>query len=114
MGKLKKWLAMQKYRWLIFIVGVFLTAIVCWDIYTWIVIAADKSRTFEEVKEIYFSRFPEAFRHPILTTFIEIAILLPGTVCFFQTKNYKDLRIVSWALFWFDTLIICWLLFTLM
>ena len=95
-------------------VGILLTTVVCWDIYMWMVIAADRSRTFEEVKGIYLSRFPEVLRHPVLTTFIEIAMLLFGTVCFFKTKNYKNLRIGSWVLFWFDALIICWLLFTLM
>jgi len=105
---------MRRYRWLVFISGILLTAVVCWDIGTWVVICADGSRTFEAAKEIYLSRFPEAFRHPILTTFIEIAILLLGTVCFFQTQNYKDLKIGSWVLFWFDVFIICWLLFTLM
>ena len=104
---------MKKYRYFIFIVGVLLTAVVCMDIYWWIA-NFDSSKPFEEVKEIYLSRFPRALRNAVLTTLIEIAILSLAAFCFLKTKNYKNLKILSWVLFGFDALIICWLLFTLM
>jgi len=105
---------MQKYRCLVFMIGILLTAVVCWDIYSWIVIASDRSRAFEEAKEIYLSRFPLVLRNAVLTTLIEMAILSLAAFCFLKTRNYKDLKILSRVLFVVDVLIIGWLLFTLM
>jgi len=105
---------MQKYRYFIFLAGVVLTAVVYADIYAWIIISADKSRSFEEVKQIYLSRFPMSFRNPRLLTFIEALLLSIAAFLFFSTRHDKYLKLVSRILLGLDILITAWLLFTLM
>ena len=105
---------MQKYKYFIFLAGLVLTAVVYADIYEWIIISADKSRSFEEVKQIYLSRFPMSFRNPRLLTFIEVLLLSIAVFFFFITRHDTYLKLVSRILSGLDILIIAWLLFTLL
>ena len=97
-----------------FFAGVVLTAVVYADIYEWIIISVNKSRSFEEVKQMYLRRFPMSFRNPRVLTFIEVILLSIAVFFFFITRHDTYFKVVSRILLGLDILIIAWLLFTLM
>ena len=96
---------MKNIELLYFITALILLTIVGINIYWWVSIASNSSKTFNEVQAEYYQKFPTPFRNGRLITLINIGLLAIATFLFYQTVSNVQLK--KWS---FILMIICWTL----
>jgi hypothetical protein len=105
---------MKSKEFLYFLSAIILLTIVSADIYWWISIASDNSKTFKEVQSMYHQKFPEFLRNGKLITFINIILLAAATFLFIKTSSVFQLKKVSLGFMIISSLLAIWQIFTLM
>lgn len=103
---------MLKYR-LFFFGGLLLLILILADVAWWIANFTE-TISYEENTQKYLSRFPSFLQNARLTTVIEIGILSIALVGFWKSKQANYLRKVAVLLFALTSVVLFWLLFTLM
>ena len=102
---------------LLFIAGLTVTIYLIYSIILWIILFENNTGTFEEVKTLYLSFFPKFIQGARTLTFLNILLCLLSIVCFVFVKKYNKIRWINYTsviILVINTIIILWLLFTLL
>lgn len=105
---------MNKPEYFYFIIGLMLLAVVSMDIYWWINISSDASKTFEQVKAEYLLLFPEFIRNARMLTVLNIAGLSIAGLLFYKSTDIAQLKVLGWILVVLCGILVAWQVFTLM
>lgn len=105
---------MTKPEYFYFIIGLILFALVGLDIYWWINISSDASKTFEQVKAEYLLLFPESLRNALILTVLNIVGLSIAGLLFFKSTDIAQLKVLGWILVVLCGILVAWQVFTLM
>lgn len=97
-----------------FLIAVFLLSIVIYDMYLWIIISVDESKSFEQVKKEYHEKLPDVFSKRFVLEFFNISLLLVSAYLFFKCRRKNFLKLLSTILFGLSLLLAYWNLFSLM
>jgi hypothetical protein len=84
------------------------------DLYWWIDISTDASKSFEQAKQEYFARFPEFIGEGHGVTMLNLVLLSVSGFLFIKASAAKQLKVVS-AIGTIICLILgAWMIFSLM
>jgi hypothetical protein len=104
----------MKKEIIFFIAGIALLVFVLANIYLWIDIATDSSKTFLQAKEEFYSRLPAFMTQRYWLEGINILALALGIFCFSKCMHVLMLKTTSKLLAGLSGVLIAWQLFTLM
>lgn len=97
-----------------FLVGLLLLLIVVVDISLWIVISADASKSFEQIKADYYKLLPALFSKRFVLELFNISILTVAAYLFYRSRNANFLRVLSMLFLIICFVLLIWMLFTLL
>ena len=105
---------MKTLNVLLFFVGLILLTIVVVDLYWWIELTSDTSKSFEQVKQEYFSKFPNFIGRGNGVTIFNLALLLSSAYLFIKSRAVEWLKTLSTIALVLCTVLGAWKIFTLM
>ena len=105
---------MKSKESLYFIIGLILLSIVGIDIYWWIIISSDSSKTFSEVQAAYFQKFPPFLRNGQSITIINVVLLSIAAFLFQKSSNFASFKKLSPIFMIICLVLIAWQIFSLM
>lgn len=104
----------MRKEFIFFIVGLLLFSLVLVDIYWWIEISSDSSKSFDQVKREYFEKFPNFIGRGHGVTLLNITFLAIAALFFSMSKNLNKLKILSRMFFVGCIIISIWQVFSLL
>jgi hypothetical protein len=105
---------MKVWPIILILLGVCVLSLVVIDLYWWIDISSDYSKSFDQVKAEYNSKFPGFLRGGYRIAVFNIFLLVISSLCFLKNLKSGDLKILSLALLSICGLLGAWMLFSLM
>jgi hypothetical protein len=104
---------MLKKETLFFLVALLLLAVVVTDIYWWIQVSSDYSKTLAQVKEEYLQKLPAFLASGNRVVWFNVVLLLAATFLFYKSSARAALRLPGRILAIATAAIGLWQLFTL-
>lgn len=105
---------MKKKEPILFLVGLILFFIVFIDIYWWILISSDYSKSLEQVKKEYQEKLPWFIAKGQRVAIFNILFLSIAAFLFFKASSLNKLKMTSRVFFILCIIVGMWQLFTLM
>lgn len=105
---------MKNKESLYFIIGLILLSIVGIDVYWWITISSDSSKTFSEVQTAYSQKFPSFLRNGQSITITNVILLSISAFLFEKASKFASFKKLSLILMIMCLILIAWQIFTLM
>ena len=105
---------MKNKESLYFIIGLILLSIVGIDVYWWIIISSDSSKTFSEVQTAYLQKFPLFLRNGKSITMINIVLLSISAFLFQKASNFASFKKLGLIFMIICLVLIAWQFFSLM
>ena len=105
---------MKKKELILFFIGLILFFIVFIDIYWWIQISSDYSKSLAQVKKEYREKLPGFIATVQQVAIFNILFLAIASSCFLKAASLKKLKITARIFFVLCIIIGTWQLFTLM
>ena len=105
---------MRNKEFLYFIAGLILLTIVSVDIYWWVSISSDYSKTFSEVQAEYHRKFPPFLRNGRLITVINIILLSISIFLFEKISSSEQFKKLGLIFMIICSVLVFWQIFTLM
>lgn len=99
---------------LLFSIGLILFSIVVIDLYWWIEISSDYSKSFDQAKKEYLEKLPSFISKGGQVAVYNIVLLAIAGFLFFKSSALKQLKIISKVFFIFCIIIVAWQVFSLM
>lgn len=99
---------------ILFFSGLFLLLIVIIDLYWWIDVSSDTSKSFEEVKAEYFKKFPSLLATGLRITIFNLVLLSFASFLFIKSATEERLKILSGLGLIISVILGAWMIFTLM
>ena len=105
---------MKKIEIIFFIIGLLMFSFVILDIFWWIEISSNYSKSLIQVNKEFLAKFPSFIKNGKSVSILNITFLLVAGFLFLRSKSIKGLKILSFILLSFCVLIGIWQLFTLL
>ena len=105
---------MKKKELILFFIGLILFFFVFIDIYWWIQISSDYSKSLELVKKEYQEKLPGFIAVGPQVAILNILFLAIASSCFLKASSLNKLKIIARIFFVLSIIIGIWQLFTLM
>ncbi len=99
---------------LMLLAGIVLISVVSLNLYWWIDLSFDASGSLAQVHHDWLMKFPEALRDPFQLTVMNLLFSGGAVVLFWQSKKEQRIKILSWILFAYSSLVFLWMGFALM
>lgn len=99
---------------LLFSIAVLFLGIAVYDMYLWLKIASDNSKSFEQVVKEYADAHPRFIRGKFDTTILNMILLSISSILFLKTKSVNGLKTTSLILFIICCILNFWMLFSMM
>ena len=105
---------MKKIEIIFFIIGLLMFSFVILDIFWWIEISSNYSKSLIQVNKEFLEKFPSFIKNGKSVSILNIIFLVVAGFLFLRSKSIKGLKIFSLILLTFCVLIGVWQLFTLL
>lgn len=105
---------MKKIEVISFIAGLLICSLVILDIFWWVQLSSDYSKSLTQVNKEYIAKFPGFIKNGQHISILNIIFLLIAGLLFYKSKSFKGLKALSIISLAFCVLIGIWQLFTLM
>lgn len=97
-----------------FTIALIVFCFVAVDIYWWIVVSSDASKSFQQMKSEYLERFPAILQNARIITLLNIGLLATASFLFMKAQTLQKIKLVSKIFFVTSMVLIAWQVFTLM
>ena len=97
-----------------FVIALIIFCFVAVDIYWWIVVSSDASKSFQQMKSEYLERFPTILQNARIITLLNIGLLATASFLFMKAQTLQKIKLVSKIFFVTSMVLIAWQVFTLM
>ena len=97
-----------------FTIALIVFCFVAVDIYWWIVVSSDASKSFQQMKREYLERFPAILQNARIITLLNIGLLATASFLFIKAQTLQKIKLVSKIFFVTSMVLSAWQVFTLM
>lgn len=104
----------MKKELIFFIIAFLLLSFVCTDIFWWIQISSDYSKSLQQVNIEYLKKFPELITNGKQVAILNILLLSISILLFLKSEKFRKIKGLSFALIIINAIIVLWQTFTLL